>query len=234
MAQQPIAITTPTGVAQYPWLSKADTKWNEEGEFKTNLILSEADAEPLIKTISDVFAENVKTTTEETGKAPKTATPPFAQEFGDDGKPTGNMIIRLKSKFKPKIFDASGKLMTESNIWGGSEIRVNAQVVPYFTALIGCGVSLRLSAVQVIKYVEGGTNSNADNFGFNPVEGFTQPAEETFEQVAAPSKPAPLSADALPQSDLAAEQPVLKDSGKAPVAEPTDVNDIVKKWSVKN
>ena len=56
MAQQPIAITTPTGVAQYPWLSKADTKWNEEGEFKTNLILSEADAEPLIKTISDVFA----------------------------------------------------------------------------------------------------------------------------------------------------------------------------------
>ena len=42
MAQQPIAITTPTGVAQYPWLSKADTKWNEEGEFKTNLILSEA------------------------------------------------------------------------------------------------------------------------------------------------------------------------------------------------
>ena len=233
MAQQPIAITTPTGVAQYPWLSKADTKWNEEGEFKTNLILSEADAEPLIKTISDVFAENVKTTTEETGKAPKTATPPFAQEFGDDGKPTGNMIIRFKSKFKPKIFDASGKLMTESNIWGGSEIRVNAQVVPYFTALIGCGVSLRLSAVQVIKYVEGGTNSNADNFGFNPVEGFTQPAEETFEQVST-SKPAPLSADALPQSDLVVEQPILKDSGKAPVAEPTDVNDIVKKWSVKN
>lgn len=234
MAQQPIAITTPTGVAQYPWLSKADTKWNEEGEFKTNLILSEAEAEPVIKIISDVFAENVKTTTEETGKAPKTATPPFAQEFGDDGKPTGNMIIRFKSKFKPKIFDAAGKLMTESNIWGGSEIRVNAQVVPYFTALIGCGVSLRLSAVQVIKYVEGGTNSNADNFGFNPVEGFTQPAEETFEQVAAPSKPAPLSADTLPQSDLAVEQPVLKDSGKAPVAEPTDVNDIVKKWSVKN
>jgi hypothetical protein len=33
---------------------------------------------------------------------------------------------------------------------------------------------------------------------------------------------------------LAVEQPVLKDSGKAPVAEPTDVNDIVKKWSVKN
>ena len=234
MAQQPVAITTPTGVAQYPWLSKADTKWNEEGEFKTNLILSEAEAEPIIKIISDVFAENVKTTTEETGKAPKTATPPFAQEFGDDGKPTGNMIIRFKSKFKPKIFDASGKLMADSNIWGGSEIRVNAQVVPYFTALIGCGVSLRLSAVQVIKYVEGGTNSNADNFGFNPVEGFTQPAEETFEQVAAPSKPALLSADALPQSDLAVEQPVLKDSGNAPVAEPTDVNDIVKKWSVQH
>ena len=241
MAQQPIVITTPTGVAQYPWLSKADTKYNEEGEFKTNLILSEADAEPLIKIISDVFAEGVKTATEESGKAPKTANPPFAQEFGDDGKPTGNMIIRFKSKYKPKIFDAAGKLMTESNIWGGSEIRVNSQVVPYFTALIGCGVSLRLSAVQVIKYVEGGTNANADNFGFNPVEGFTQPAEPTasdsgFEQAAptAPTAPIPLSAEALPQSDLAVEQPILKDNGKAPVAAPADVNDIVKKWSVKN
>ena len=47
MAQQPIVVTTPTGVAQYPWLSKADTKWNEAGEFKTNLILSKEAAKPV-------------------------------------------------------------------------------------------------------------------------------------------------------------------------------------------
>jgi hypothetical protein len=60
MAQQPIVVTTPTGVAQYPWLSKADTKWNEAGEFKTNLILSKEAAKPIIDQINSVFAENVQ------------------------------------------------------------------------------------------------------------------------------------------------------------------------------
>ena len=33
MAQQPITFTTPKGIAQYPWLSKPDTKFSEEGTF---------------------------------------------------------------------------------------------------------------------------------------------------------------------------------------------------------
>ena len=34
MAQAPNVFTTPKGMAQYPWLSKPDTKFNEEGEYK--------------------------------------------------------------------------------------------------------------------------------------------------------------------------------------------------------
>ena len=45
--------------------------------------------------------------------------------------------------------------MIDSNIWGGSEIRVNGSIGGYYTSLIGVGVALRLRAVQVIQYVEG-------------------------------------------------------------------------------
>jgi len=31
MAQQPITFTTPKGIAQYPWLSTPDTKFQRRG-----------------------------------------------------------------------------------------------------------------------------------------------------------------------------------------------------------
>ena len=34
-----VKIVTPKGIAQYPHLTKADTKFSEVGEFKTSLIL---------------------------------------------------------------------------------------------------------------------------------------------------------------------------------------------------
>ena len=50
MAQQPIEFTTPKGIAQYPWLSIPDTKYNKpEGVYKVDLIIPKADAIPLLK-----------------------------------------------------------------------------------------------------------------------------------------------------------------------------------------
>ena len=40
MATTDNTITTPKGIAQYPWLSKPDTKFSEEGEYKVNVILT--------------------------------------------------------------------------------------------------------------------------------------------------------------------------------------------------
>jgi len=227
MAQQPIVVTTPTGVAQYPWLSKADTKWNEAGEFKTNLILSKEAAKPIIDQINSVFAENVQAETKNNGgKDIKTANPPYFDEVDESGKPTGNVIIKFKSQFKPTIFDSQGSVMTESSIWGGSEIKVNAEVSPYITTLIGAGVSLRLKAVQVIKYVEGGTSS-ADNFGFQTETGFVQPTEPTAETSGfGDSTAAPEKFDEF-------DAPAVKQASAPAVEEPADVKDIVKKWASK-
>ena len=108
--------------------------------------------------------------------------------------------------------------MTNSNIWGGSEIKVKAELKPWYSPQLGAGVKLQLMGVQVIKYVDG-ADVSVDDFGFKAEEGYVQPTEPTaaedgFEE----NPPAALNADALPQSDLAVEQPTLKDSGK-PVIE---------------
>ena len=47
MKNKNVKIITPSGIAQYPWLTTADTKFSETGEFKTNLILSKKDALPV-------------------------------------------------------------------------------------------------------------------------------------------------------------------------------------------
>jgi hypothetical protein len=48
-------ITTPQGVALYPWLNKPDTEYNKDGEYKVNLVLAKEKAQPIIDTINEVF-----------------------------------------------------------------------------------------------------------------------------------------------------------------------------------
>ncbi len=82
MAQQPVTFTTPQGVAQYPWLSKPDTKFSEEGDYKVNLILTTKDAQPLVEQINVAFAENMQAEMKKQNKKElKSANPPYAQDL---------------------------------------------------------------------------------------------------------------------------------------------------------
>ena len=230
MAQAPNVFTTPKGIAQYPWLSKPDTKFNEEGEYKVNLILTKKEAAPVIEQINAAFAENFKVQEKEHGKDIKTANPPYMDELDDDNKPTGNVIIKFKSKalYAPAIFDAKGNVMKDSNIWGGSEIRVNGSIAPYYVKLIGAGVALRLRAVQVIQYVEGGTGS-ADRFGFEEVDGgFTQ--EPTTAEAAFPTE------DVSPVSTTseAIKEPTLQNPSSDNKEKSDDISGIIDKWGTKD
>jgi len=222
MAQQPIEFTTPTGIAQYPWLSKPDTKFSEEGVYKVNLILPKAEAIPLLKQINGVFAENVdKEIKKAKGKDIKKANPPYFEELDDAGQPTGNVILKFKSRYKPAVFDAKGIPMVDSNIWGGSEIKVNGSIAPYYTVLIGAGVSLRLGGVQVIQYVEG-RSGGAEHFGFTEEVGYEHKAPETFEEVVA---------EAPAEASEAA--PKVRAPAKPPVEPADDLSDIINQWATK-
>ena len=76
---------------------------------------------------------------------------------------------------KPAIFDAKGNPLTNINIWGGTQMKVSAELIPYYTNMVGAGVSLRLRAVQILKLVEGGTDSSG--FGFEKEDGYEHHTE---------------------------------------------------------
>jgi hypothetical protein len=228
MATTDNTITTPKGIAQYPWLSKPDTKFSEEGEYKVNVILTKEEATPLIEKINTIFAENVQTETKKAkGKEVKTSNPPYMNELDDDGNPTGNVILKFKSKaaYPPAIFDSKGTVMKESNIWGGSEVRVNGYIAPYFTSMVGAGVALRLRAVQVIQYVEG--SQGASRFGFDEEnEGFIQAdpatAPETFDEFSAPSDAPKVT------------EPTIRKEATSNADGSYDISNIIDKWAVKD
>ena len=238
MAQQPVTFTTPQGVAQYPWLSKPDTKFSEEGDYKVNLILSKQDAIPILKQINEVYAENYeKELKKAKGAQIKKAPPPYLEELNETGEPTGNIILKFKSKaaYKPAIFDAKGIPMIDSNIWGGSEIKINGSAAPYFTPLIGAGVSLRLRAVQVIQYVEGGSGS-ADRFGFEAVAGYEHVQKETaaeiFEESLSTSQNSSDEAisGTVPEVKIDENEPVVRAGSKIPPKPADDLSDILEQF----
>ena len=223
MAKQ--TITTPQGVALYPWLSKPDTEYNKDGEYKVNLVLSKKEAQPMIDTINEVFSENLKDEMKKQKKKTlKTANPPYADELDDDGKPTGNVIFKFKSKaaYKPAIFDANGETLIDTQIWGGSEIRVNAALYPYFVSSIGAGVSLKLRAVQVIALVEG--SEGAGRFGFEKTAGYVQKEKDEGAEVF--NEPTAVPDIKVAEPEVVKSKP--EDDGS------TDIADIVDKWGAKD
>ena len=156
----------------------------------------------------------------------KTANPPYAQELGEDGQPTGNVIFKFKSKaaYKPAIFDAKGKPMMESNIWGGSEIRVNSTIGAYYVATVGVGVALRIRAVQVIRLVEGSADG-ATRFGFEETAGYEHDTPDSFQEEV------PVAKVTKPELAVVKEPVVVKSS----TADKTkDISDIVSKWGAKD
>ena len=191
-------FTTPSGVAVYPKLVVADTKYNIEGEYKTSLRLP-ADAtiggEPLIAFLEKHCAASmVKHQAEEDVKARAKNKKPKPIKAGVEpyevDEETNEIIVKFKLKAtgmtrdkvvftqKPALFDAKGTPYKGKEIWGGSVIKVAFEVVPYFTVLIGAGISLRLKAAQIIELKQG--SSDGSSFGFGEEEGYETSEEDNI------------------------------------------------------
>lgn len=179
---------TQVGVAIYPHLVEPDTKFNAEGEYKVKLRLSPdsvitdakgkrvADVQSFIDEMMGKALEKAKQ--ENKGKI-KEADAPY--EIDDE---TGEVLVNFKLKAtgktrdgkeftqKPALFDSKGKPAEVKGVWGGSKIKVSFEVVPFYTKLIGAGVSLRLKAVQIIELIAGGNGGSADSYGFGEEEGY--------------------------------------------------------------
>lgn len=153
-------FNTPTGTAQYAWLNTPDTAFNQNA-YKVQLKISADDAQDFIKQIEKVANDNF-------GDKAKGIDMPYTK---DDE--TGEIILKFKSKFKPKLCDATGAVVrNEPMVGGGSTIKIKGNFYAYEGARKG--VSLQMSAVQIIDLVEhgGGAQFDAVEGGsFNAAEG---------------------------------------------------------------
>ena len=171
---------TPAGIAQYPYLSKPDTKFNPDGEYKLKLEIPGDQAQDIVTFLDEQHeAAQAKAKKENPGKKIKPGNSPY--EIDED---SGKVVVNFKLKAKvtpkngdpfeqrPAIFDAKGKPLQDVNVGGGSKVKVAYEVVPYYTAIAGAGVTLRMKAVQVIDLKEFSGGAGADAFGFGEEDGY--------------------------------------------------------------
>lgn len=187
MATKQPRYTSPKGTAKYPWLSVPDTKFNPDGDYKVTLVLPIEEADSMIQFLDEqLAASEAKAKKDNPGKKVKVADAPYKVD-----EENGNIEVSFKLKARvnmqngdsfeqrPALFDAKGKPLQDVNVGGGSKIKVSYECVPFYTALIGAGISLRLRAVQVIDLVEFSGGAAAGAFGFEEEDGYEATAKAT-------------------------------------------------------
>jgi len=186
-------LKTPAGVAVYPHLTKPDTRFVPEGQFQVKLRIPSEEAQDLIAELDKAFAAAQEIAKEKNpGKKIKEATKPYTIEEDDEGNETGNIVVSFKCKAQitdkqgntranaPKLFDSKNKeFPKDEEIWGGSTLRIAFNAIPYYTAMAGAGISLRLKAVQVIELVSGAGGGTGASYGFGEEDGYVAPAATT-------------------------------------------------------
>jgi hypothetical protein len=170
-----VRITSPLGTAIYPRLTTPDTKFDKDGVYSVELELDPKDkvakefVASLNKAADDAYAAECES---RGGKKLKRSAMPI--------KETDEGMIRIKFKLKakagneeksweqkPVIFDSAGTAMqTPPNVGSGSKVKVAFEVVPFFTAMVGAGISLRMKAVQIVELREYVPGDNFDAYGF--------------------------------------------------------------------
>lgn len=189
---------TPRGISKWVNLDKPDTKYKDEGEYRVALLLKGKEAAALKAKIDGVITQavadakmnpdNAKYLKKGGAGVKATEDLPYRPDTDKEGNETGYTQFRFKARasgkrkdgsvwtFKPRAFDNLGQPvdLTKVNVWGGTEMRVAYEMSPYgvreYSPKMGVGVSMKFSAVQILKLKTGG-GKDAAAFGFEVEEG---------------------------------------------------------------
>ena len=186
-------ITTPAGKAFRPYIVVPSDKFKKEGEYSIKLILTKEAAVPLLTKLQPLYDDAVAEA-QATFKAEPVAKgskrgelkiwPLYNVVYDEDENETDEIIFNFGTpasgvtksgkawERKVAIFDANGKPIKTKGlqVWSDSVVRINFTPSAWYVKANGCGLSLRLNAVQIIDLVSGG-NRSADSYGFDVVEG---------------------------------------------------------------
>lgn len=192
MASKYVFITTPKGTASYPYLSRVDTEFDEEGKFSVKLICENSPkVQKLIEQLDAAMEDHVSAMKAQGIKKPKIEGTMYEE---DEEKGTVQFNINMKrfagmgeNKFEKviKFFDAKGKFIGSTKelselptIFSGSEIAVNMRLFTWKNKQ-SVGIRLEPEAVQLIKLVEG-TRRGAEDHGFGTYDDGYESDEEEF------------------------------------------------------
>lgn len=149
-----LTITSPIGTARFPHLNEPDTKFDAEGKYKVDLVITAEEAQAISADIEaarpDEFA------------ASEPGNRCVRQVEDKEGNPI--WILRASTKHAPRIVDAAKKL-TDVRIGGGSRLRLACNVVPV-TVRGTTYISAYLNAVQVVELSEGASSFDEIEGGF--------------------------------------------------------------------
>ena len=180
-----INFRTNEGRARYPRLTQAD---DLDDKYKTGLIMSHEDAEPLM-------AMCVKAGEEAFG--PKNSDK-LKMPFKVDEE-TGDVIFTMKTKYEPKFVDAKTTpihFADAPQIYSGSRLKCVGTIGEWEMSKTNKGINLNLNKVQIIELSDGQYDDEDD--GLDAVEG-------GFVASKPRSKPAPtnddLDGDDVPYDD---------------------------------
>jgi hypothetical protein len=202
-------MNTPIGVAVYPRLNEPDYKFDPAGTFSVTVRVAGDEGQvlkdKLDKQLDEWHAQNIK---EKRKPNLKRADLTVKPALDDEGNETGELDFKFTMKHnvttqsgkswvqRPKLYDSQGKGFDGPVIGGGSKLVVNFVPAPYYAPAMGCGLKLRLNAVQIIElneYKKGG----AESLGFTTHDnGFVAPEEETPK-----AQPKPVEAVSVGEED---------------------------------
>lgn len=202
MARQKPVIS-PIGTAGWVCVAKPSVKFDKDGEYSLDLVISPEEYEALKPAWEAAAkAKHEEALKAETNKVKAAAIRKFdihipgSPEVNKEGEETGNILLKFKAKalVKPKagkpftktigVFDAKGKPMNGKTLGRGSRLKAAYDLVPFCApGLKKYGVSLRLQAVQVIEFVAYIGGASAEGYGFGEEDGYSyeEPTEGQVE-----------------------------------------------------
>ncbi len=173
-------FVTPYGVAVFPWLNRADTEYDANGQYHLRISIPLEEAAEFIaemEAVRDAFWDGLPPAKQKTYNKAACG----EVEYDEEGEETGNILFKCKMRANVTYKDKTGKETSFSQkptivdedkntlrelVYSGSILRAKGEYVPYAMASSkSVGVSLRLYGVQVKELVtRDATPSNAPDF----------------------------------------------------------------------
>ena len=180
-----VPFATQKVTAVFTHLDKPDTAFDDKGFYKIVFRMTEKEGKVLNKQLNAILDDWVALVTKEKGK-PSTINPCGGKLKDEDGAKCYWFTAKMRPGYKsrksgdmiaqrPQVLDAALQPMNEI-VGSGSTVRVSFKAAPYNTPM-ACGVTMRLSAVQVIDLVRIG--GSVEGLGFSAEEGYSTTDELT-------------------------------------------------------